>query len=103
MKSVLETLPDLQYQTAPPTSPKPTNFAQVPTRLMLMNRKPANKTPEPRTAGVGTEGTPEEDVYNFIKRERASQKDLNSSQLKIQDRAGSRRQRNSVNHSQDLQ
>ena len=67
---------------------------------MLLNAR--NQTPEPPSGGGDSSyitTTGDEDVYNFIKRERASQKDLlNTSQQNLKRRSKS----NSINHSQEL-
>jgi len=62
---------------------------------MLNASKTLTQTPEP--PGGNNALTGDEDVYNFIKRERASQKDLNSSQQNLKARSKS----NSINLSQD--
>ena len=70
---------------------------------MLRNKRSANnKTPEPNVQQ--STNTVDEDVYNFIKRERASQKDLNSTQahMKIKEQYKSGKSKcNSVNQSLD--
>ena len=58
---------------------------------MLNASKTLTQTPEPPGGTITLTG--DEDVYNFIKRERASQKDLNSSQQNLKARSKS----NSIN------
>lgn len=60
---------------------------------MLNASNTLTQTPDP-PGGINTL-TGDEDVYNFIKRERASQKDLNSSQQNLRSKS------NSINLSQD--
>ena len=61
---------------------------------MLNASKTLTQTPEPPG---GSNLTGDEDVYNFIKRERASQKDLNTSQQNLMSKSKS----NSINLSQE--
>ena len=62
---------------------------------MLNSSKTLTQTPEPPK---GNNLTGDEDVYNFIKRERASQKDLNTSQQNLK---AQKSKSNSINLSQD--